>query len=147
MPDLTGIKIEPETAARLSEHQNIIGMKDSSNDVANFGRGSALRSGQDFAMMIGNGTVFQRGVAVRSRAAEFWRSVASCRNSVWKSIARVRIPMTLITPQRCRKTDSARPRGHQDLRRRRIENSDGNGRLRWRHGARATATTERRSAR
>src|SRR2546423_11488486 len=33
MPDLTGIKIEPETAARLSEHQNIIGMKDSSNEV------------------------------------------------------------------------------------------------------------------
>ena len=28
MPDLTGIKIEPETAARLSAHQNIIGMKD-----------------------------------------------------------------------------------------------------------------------
>src|ERR1041385_1020325 len=35
-PDLTGIKIEPETAARLSEQQNIIGMKDSSNDVAEF---------------------------------------------------------------------------------------------------------------
>ncbi len=34
MPDLTGIKIEPETAARLSEHENIIGLKDSSNDVA-----------------------------------------------------------------------------------------------------------------
>src|SRR5437868_12325627 len=28
MPDLTGIKIEAETAVRLSEHQNIIGMKD-----------------------------------------------------------------------------------------------------------------------
>src|SRR5438309_2146255 len=28
MPDLTGIKIDPETTARLSEHQNIIGMKD-----------------------------------------------------------------------------------------------------------------------
>ncbi len=34
MPDLTGIKIEPETAARLSEHRNIIGIKDSSADVA-----------------------------------------------------------------------------------------------------------------
>src|SRR6185436_18381128 len=33
MPDLTGIVIEPETAARLCQHQNIIGMKDSSNDV------------------------------------------------------------------------------------------------------------------
>src|SRR5258706_9394417 len=37
MPDLTGIKIEPETAARLSEHQNIVGMKDSSNDLEKFG--------------------------------------------------------------------------------------------------------------
>ena len=33
MPALTGIKIEPETAARLSEHENIIGIKDSSADV------------------------------------------------------------------------------------------------------------------
>lgn len=57
MPDLTGIKIEPETAARLSEHQNIIGMKDSSNDIAKFA--DAVRmTGKDFAMMIGNGTVF-----------------------------------------------------------------------------------------
>src|ERR1044072_9415167 len=31
MPDLIGIVIEPETAARLCEHANIIGMKDSSN--------------------------------------------------------------------------------------------------------------------
>ena len=36
MPPLTGIKIEPETVARLSEHPNIIGVKDSSNDVAGF---------------------------------------------------------------------------------------------------------------
>ena len=57
MPDLTGIKIEPETAARLSEHSNIIGMKDSSNDIAKFSEAVRL-TGEDFAMMIGNGTVF-----------------------------------------------------------------------------------------
>ncbi len=56
MPDLTGIKIEPETAARLSEHPNIIGMKDSSNDVAKFAETVRL-TGNDFAVMIGNGTV------------------------------------------------------------------------------------------
>lgn len=33
MPALTGIKIEPETVARLSEHQNIVGIKDSSADI------------------------------------------------------------------------------------------------------------------
>lgn len=57
MPDLTGIKIEPETAARLSEHENIIGIKDSSNDVAKLGetvRGAA----KNFVVTIGNGTVF-----------------------------------------------------------------------------------------
>src|SRR5436305_10036745 len=36
MPDLTGITIQPETAARLSEHENIVGIKDSSNDVPRF---------------------------------------------------------------------------------------------------------------
>jgi 4-hydroxy-2-oxoglutarate aldolase len=56
MPPLTGIKIEPETVARLSEHPNIIGVKDSSNDVAGFRRTVELCP-DDFAVMTGNGTV------------------------------------------------------------------------------------------
>jgi 4-hydroxy-2-oxoglutarate aldolase len=56
MPPLTGIKIEPETVARLSEHPNIIGVKDSSNDVAKFRRTVELCP-DDFAVMTGNGTV------------------------------------------------------------------------------------------
>jgi 4-hydroxy-2-oxoglutarate aldolase len=56
MPDLTGIKIKPETAARLSEHSNIIGMKDSSADVAEFAE-TVYQAPDDFAVMIGNGTV------------------------------------------------------------------------------------------
>ena len=56
MPPLTGIKIEPETIARLSEHPNIIGVKDSSNDVAGFRRTVELCP-SDFAVMTGNGTV------------------------------------------------------------------------------------------
>lgn len=66
MPDLTGIKIEPETAARLSEHPNIIGMKDSSNDVAKFADTVNL-VGEDFAMMIGNGTVFSDALRAGAR--------------------------------------------------------------------------------
>ena len=66
MPDLTGIKIEPETAARLSEHQNIIGMKDSSNDVAKF-RETAQMVKSDFAMTIGNGTVFNEALQAGGR--------------------------------------------------------------------------------
>ena len=56
MPPLTGIKIDPETVARLSEHPNIIGVKDSSNDVAGFRRTVELCP-SDFAVMTGNGTV------------------------------------------------------------------------------------------
>ncbi len=56
MPPLTGIKIESETVARLSEHANIIGMKDSSNDVAGFTKTVSLCP-NDFAVMTGNGTV------------------------------------------------------------------------------------------
>lgn len=57
MPALTGIKIEPETIARLSEHENIIGVKDSSNDVAKFCATVKLCS-PEFAVLTGNGTVF-----------------------------------------------------------------------------------------
>ena len=56
MPPLTGIKIEPETVARLSEHRNIIGVKDSSNDVEGFTKTVSLCP-NDFAVMTGNGTV------------------------------------------------------------------------------------------
>ena len=66
MPELTGIKIEPETAARLSEHQNIIGMKDSSNDLEKFGAAVRLAR-QDFAMTIGNGTVFNEAMQAGAR--------------------------------------------------------------------------------
>lgn len=57
MPPLTGIKIEPGTIARLSEHPNIVGVKDSSNDIAGFSETVRLCP-SDFAVMTGNGTVF-----------------------------------------------------------------------------------------
>jgi 4-hydroxy-2-oxoglutarate aldolase len=57
MPPLTGIRIEPQTVARLSEHPNIIGVKDSSNDIAGFDETVRLCP-SDFAVMAGNGTVF-----------------------------------------------------------------------------------------
>ena len=56
MPPLTGIKIEPETVARLSEHPNITGVKDSSNDVAGFSK-TVDHCSRDFAVLTGNGTV------------------------------------------------------------------------------------------
>src|SRR2546425_7425588 len=61
MPDLTGIKIEPETAARLSEHKNIIGMKDSSADVTKLAE-TVESVPEAFAVMIGNGTVLSEAL-------------------------------------------------------------------------------------
>ena len=56
MPALTGIKIDPATAAELSEHQNIIGLKDSSADLEALSETIRL-VGKDFAVLTGNGTV------------------------------------------------------------------------------------------
>lgn len=61
MPDLTGIRIESETAARLSEHPNILGIKDSSNDIAKFSE-TVQSATERFAPMIGNGTVFSEAL-------------------------------------------------------------------------------------
>jgi len=57
MPVLTGIKIETATIARLSDHQNIIGVKDSSADVEGFKQTVELCP-KEFAVMTGNGTIF-----------------------------------------------------------------------------------------
>jgi 4-hydroxy-2-oxoglutarate aldolase len=65
MPALTGIKIEPETAAQLSEHENIIGIKDSSADIDELKetvRLSTNKPRKDFAVLTGNGTVFCDGL-------------------------------------------------------------------------------------
>jgi 4-hydroxy-2-oxoglutarate aldolase len=56
MPALTGIKIEPETIARLAQHPNIIGVKDSSNEIAAFAETLELCP-PDFAVLTGNGTI------------------------------------------------------------------------------------------
>jgi 4-hydroxy-2-oxoglutarate aldolase len=66
MPDLTGIRIEPETAARLSAHENIIGMKDSSADLEKFAETVRLAPA-DFAVVIGNGTVFREALLAGAR--------------------------------------------------------------------------------
>lgn len=62
MPALTGVKIEPETAARLSEHENIIGIKDSSNDLDGL-RETIKLVREDFAVLTGNGTVLHDALA------------------------------------------------------------------------------------
>lgn len=61
MPALTGITIEPMTAAKLSEHKNIFGIKDSSNDMAALTETIKLVH-DDFAVLTGNGTVLRQAL-------------------------------------------------------------------------------------
>jgi 4-hydroxy-2-oxoglutarate aldolase len=61
MPALTGIKIEPATAAELGRHPNIIGIKDSSNDLDAFKQTIQL-TGDDFAVLTGNGTILREAL-------------------------------------------------------------------------------------
>ena len=68
MPALTGIKIEPETIARLSQHQNIIGVKDSSNDLEGFAR-TVVLCPPEFAVLTGNGTVLLDALEVGATGA------------------------------------------------------------------------------
>ncbi|MDQ2975665.1 MAG: dihydrodipicolinate synthase family protein [Acidobacteriota bacterium] len=62
MPALTGIKIEPETAALLSEHENVIGIKDSSADLEGLKETIKLVR-KDFAVLTGNGTVLYEALS------------------------------------------------------------------------------------
>ncbi|MBA2524917.1 MAG: dihydrodipicolinate synthase family protein [Pyrinomonadaceae bacterium] len=68
MPDLTGIRIEPETVAQLSAHPNIVGIKDSSADIAGFQKTVTLVPG-DFAVLIGNGTILSTALENGARGA------------------------------------------------------------------------------
>ena len=68
MPDLTGLAIAPETAARLGEHDNIIGLKDSSGDVV--GLAETLRLvPEDFAVMTGNGPLLYAALCAGAHGA------------------------------------------------------------------------------
>ncbi|MFN2491270.1 MAG: dihydrodipicolinate synthase family protein [Pyrinomonadaceae bacterium] len=66
MPALTGIRIEPETAERLSDHPNIIGIKDSSADTERLQK-TAKRVREEFSVLSGNGTVLCEALKVGAR--------------------------------------------------------------------------------
>lgn len=68
MPDLTGIRIEPETVARLSEHPNIVGIKDSSADISGLQKAVTLVP-EDFAVLTGNGTILHSALENGARGA------------------------------------------------------------------------------
>jgi 4-hydroxy-2-oxoglutarate aldolase len=57
VPQFTGVNMEPELVARLSEHPNILGIKDSSGNIGQLNDIIAL-SGKDFRVFVGSAPVF-----------------------------------------------------------------------------------------
>lgn len=68
MPELTGIALAAETVARLSEHGNIVGIKDSSGDVINFAEMLRVVP-DDFAVLTGNGALLYAALSAGGRGA------------------------------------------------------------------------------
>jgi 4-hydroxy-2-oxoglutarate aldolase len=68
MPDLTGVAISPETVARLSEHENIVGIKDSSADIVNLAETLRLVP-EGFAVWTGNGPLLYAALSAGAQGA------------------------------------------------------------------------------
>lgn len=66
VPQFTGVTIAPETVARLSEHENIVGVKDSSGDVLAVAETIRLVP-EDFAVLTGNGSALYPALCIGAR--------------------------------------------------------------------------------
>jgi 4-hydroxy-2-oxoglutarate aldolase len=68
IPQNTGLALSPETIARLSGHENIIGVKDSSGDMVNFLE--MLRHASDeFAVLTGHASVLHAALSAGAQGA------------------------------------------------------------------------------
>jgi 4-hydroxy-2-oxoglutarate aldolase len=68
VPQFTNVSLTPETIARLSEHANILGVKDSSGDVLNLAETVTLVP-RDFAVLTGNGSSLYPALCVGAKGA------------------------------------------------------------------------------
>jgi 4-hydroxy-2-oxoglutarate aldolase len=68
VPQLTNVSLAPETIARLSEHENIVGVKDSSGDILNLAETVRLVP-EDFAVLSGNGRALYPALCLGARGA------------------------------------------------------------------------------
>jgi 4-hydroxy-2-oxoglutarate aldolase len=66
VPHLTNVHLAPETIARLAEHENIIGVKDSSGDVLALAETVRLVPG-DFAVLTGHGAALYPALCVGAK--------------------------------------------------------------------------------
>jgi 4-hydroxy-2-oxoglutarate aldolase len=75
IPQNTGIMLAPETVARLSRHENIVGLKESSGDVVAFVEMLRVVD-EDFSMMTGHASALHAALASGARGAIL--AVACC---------------------------------------------------------------------
>lgn len=68
IPQNTGVALSPETIARLSGHENIIGIKDSSGDMVNFLEMLSLQS-ESFAVLTGHASVLYAALSAGAQGA------------------------------------------------------------------------------
>jgi 4-hydroxy-2-oxoglutarate aldolase len=68
MPDLTGVALAPELVARLSEHENIIGIKDSSGDAINMAETLRQATGE-FTVLTGSGPLLYAALSAGAAGA------------------------------------------------------------------------------
>ena len=64
IPQNAGLAIAPETVARLAEHENVVGLKDSSGDMVNFVEMLRLAGGrEDFVLTMGHASLLYPSLA------------------------------------------------------------------------------------
>ena len=68
VPSFTNVALQPQTIARLSEHENIVGVKDSSGDILSLAETVRLVP-QDFIVLTGNGSALYPALCVGARGA------------------------------------------------------------------------------
>jgi 4-hydroxy-2-oxoglutarate aldolase len=68
IPQNTGLALSPDVLARLCEHENIVGIKDSSGDMVNFVEMLRLASGQ-FAVLTGHASLLYAALSAGAQGA------------------------------------------------------------------------------
>jgi 4-hydroxy-2-oxoglutarate aldolase len=68
VPQLTNVSLAPETIARLTEHENIVGVKDSSGDILALAETVRLVP-ESFAVLTGNGSALYPALCAGARGA------------------------------------------------------------------------------
>lgn len=105
IPKYAHFRIEPELVAELSEHGNIVGMKDSSGDMAYLAR--CLESqGSSFTVLTGHGGTFATALRLGARGGilavalfapelslEVWRAHHAGQSAVAEDAQRLLVPL------------------------------------------------------